>query len=76
VQVAWARAKVSHDVLYLDSVALGLHAFYGGVERLLEQIARFVDARIEPLVVSLPVVYDRLETELLTFATLLGGEAQ
>jgi hypothetical protein len=31
---AFERASFSSDDLYLDSVALNLHSFYGGVERL------------------------------------------
>lgn len=43
VPEAWARAKASGDDLYLDSVALNLHGFYAGVERILELIAQDVD---------------------------------
>jgi hypothetical protein len=41
---AWAQAKeVPGESVYLDSVALNLHAFYSGLERLFELIARHVD---------------------------------
>jgi len=41
---AWAHAQQTPDeYAYLDSVALNLHAFYSGVERLFELIARHVD---------------------------------
>ena len=42
---AWPKAqKVSEEQnVYLDSVALNLHSFYSGVERLFELIARHVD---------------------------------
>ena len=43
---AWTRALSSGDDLYLDAAALGLHAVYSGVERLLEQIVRRVDGEI------------------------------
>ena len=42
---AWARsddAVVDKDI-YLDSVALNLHSFYSGLERLFELIARHID---------------------------------
>lgn len=41
---AWKQAQERpHESAYLDSVALNLHGFYSGVERLLELIARHVD---------------------------------
>jgi hypothetical protein len=41
---AWAQAKRrSYEDAYLDSVALNLHGFYSGVERLFELIVRRVD---------------------------------
>ncbi|KXG77515.1 hypothetical protein AN618_10670 [Fervidicola ferrireducens] len=40
---AWNRAKESSDPLYLDSVALNLHDFYGGLERVFELIAENID---------------------------------
>lgn len=43
-QQAWDRAQSSGDDLYLDSVALNLHAFYDGVEGLFEAISSTVDA--------------------------------
>lgn len=41
---SWAQAKRNSDVdAYLDSVALNLHGFYSGIERLFELIVRRVD---------------------------------
>lgn len=41
---SWARAKSTpEEYAFLDSVALNLHAFYSGLERLFELIARHVD---------------------------------
>lgn len=41
---AWAQAKrMPDESAYLDSVALNLHGFYSGLERLFELIARHVD---------------------------------
>jgi hypothetical protein len=42
---AWKRAQISttdQDV-YLDAVALNLHSFYSGLERLFELVARHLD---------------------------------
>lgn len=44
VQAAWAQARrMPEESAYLDSVALNLHGFYSGLERLFELIARHVD---------------------------------
>ncbi|TYP55490.1 hypothetical protein [Thermosediminibacter litoriperuensis] len=42
-KIAWERAQQSSDSLYLDSVALNLHDFYSGLERIFELIAENVD---------------------------------
>ena len=39
----WRRARLSADDYYLDAVALNLHGFYGGLERIFERIATVVD---------------------------------
>jgi hypothetical protein len=40
-QRAWTQTQMtSEEQLYLDSVALNLHGFYSGLERLFELIAR------------------------------------
>ena len=43
--LSWSRVKESPEEqsLYLDAVALNLHGFYSGLERLFELIARHVD---------------------------------
>jgi hypothetical protein len=43
MEEGWARARCSSDDYYLDGVALNLHGFYGGLERLFERIAVLVD---------------------------------
>ncbi|MCL0032930.1 hypothetical protein M1N06_04170 [Peptococcaceae bacterium] len=43
VRAGWFKAKESGEDLYLDSVALNLHAFYAGLERIFELIAVNVD---------------------------------
>ena len=39
----WDRANRSGDMYYLDGVALNLHGFYSGLERLFELIAINID---------------------------------
>ncbi len=39
-QIAWSKAsRIPEEDMYLDAVALNLHGFYAGVERLFELIA-------------------------------------
>lgn len=40
---AWSLALSKDDSLYLDSVALNLHYFYNGLERIFERIAENID---------------------------------
>jgi hypothetical protein len=41
----WQHSKIDSDDMYVDSVALNLHGFYSGLERLFELIATVVDER-------------------------------
>lgn len=43
IETGWERVEHSHDDYYLDGVALNIHGFYSGLERLLELIAAYVD---------------------------------
>jgi hypothetical protein len=45
-QEGWRRAQQSSDELYVDSVALNLHGFYAGLERLFERIGATVDGYV------------------------------
>ena len=42
----WDRAKSQNDTFYLDSVALNLHSFYSGLEKIFEKIAATVDGSV------------------------------
>jgi len=42
----WNRAQQFSDDLYLDGVALNLHSFYSGLERLFEIIATAIDGTL------------------------------
>ena len=48
VSAAWDRGKkaVADQDYYLDAVALNLHGFYSGVERLFELTARYIDQAV------------------------------
>lgn len=39
----WSRAELTSDDYYLDGVALNLHGFYSGLERIFELISTSVD---------------------------------
>ncbi len=42
----WRRIQQFSDDLYLDGVALNLHSFYSGLERLFELIAIVIDQKV------------------------------
>jgi hypothetical protein len=44
IEHAWQHSLNSEDDFYLDSVALNLHGFYSGIERVFEIIATNIDA--------------------------------
>jgi len=43
VEEGWLRAQQSEDDYYLDGVAMNLHGFYGGLERVFERITGVLD---------------------------------
>jgi hypothetical protein len=43
INAAWSKASQMNDDLYLDSVALNLHGFYSGIEKIFETIAERID---------------------------------
>lgn len=45
-QEGWRRIQQFSDDLYLDGVALNLHSFYSGLERLFELIAIVIDHKL------------------------------
>jgi len=42
----WERAKTKNDEYYLDGVALNLHGFYSGLERIFERIGGAIDGSV------------------------------
>lgn len=43
IEEGWQRSKTSADDYYLDGVALNLHGFYSGLERIFELIVTVID---------------------------------
>jgi hypothetical protein len=46
INEGWARAQRTGDDFYLDSVALNLHGFYSGLERIFTLIAETIDGSL------------------------------
>ena len=46
VERAWKAAAANNDEFYYDSVALNIHSFYSGIERVLEKIAYAVEGSL------------------------------
>lgn len=47
VLVGWGKVcQIPQEDLYLDAVALNLHGFYSGIERLFELVAQWVDQEL------------------------------
>jgi len=42
----WEKAKTKNDEYYLDGVALNLHGFYSGLERIFERIGVAIDGSV------------------------------
>lgn len=46
IDLTWEKAERTDDDAYLDAVALNLHGFYSGLERIFENIARTIDSSL------------------------------
>lgn len=46
IEQGWERSKLKNDDYYLDGVALNLHGFYSGLERIFEKIASTIDGTV------------------------------
>ena len=68
---AWLRVETSPEdqYAYLDSVALNLHGFYSGLEKLFE----LVPEKMAGLMEFLPELWPGLSAELLAFADYLDA---
>lgn len=59
------KAEATGDADYLGTIALNLHGFYSGSERI------FIPARVQELARSLPEAYELLRRDLLAFCKFL-----
>lgn len=64
VQEGWRRMQRSSDDFYLDGVALNLHGFYAGVERLFKLIAATVDGTVPQGANWHQVLLNQMATEI------------
>ena len=64
VREGWLRTQQSDDDLYLDGVALNLHGFYNGLERLFERIATTIDGSLPQGENWHQVLLKQMETEI------------
>ena len=46
VESAWKAAAANNDEFYFDSVALNIHSFYSGLERIFEKISSAIDGSL------------------------------
>ena len=46
IREGWERSKLKSDDYYLDGVALNLHGFYSGLERIFEKTASLIDGNV------------------------------
>lgn len=63
IQEGWHRTQQSGDNLYLDGVALNLHGFYTGLERLFERIATTIDGTLPQGANWHQVLLEQMEAE-------------
>jgi len=64
VREGWRRTQQSDDDLYLDGVALNLHGFYNGLERLFKRIATTIDGNLPQGENWHQVLLKQMETEV------------
>ncbi|MBM3237855.1 hypothetical protein FJZ31_16320 [Candidatus Poribacteria bacterium] len=64
IQQGWYRTQQSGDDLYLDGVALNLHGFYSGLERIFERIATTIDESLPQGANWHQVLLKQMETEI------------
>jgi hypothetical protein len=72
---AWRQAQQTGDDLYLDSVALNLHSFYAGLERLFERIGSTVDGELPRGENWHQVLLDQMASEVRTVRPAVISES-
>ena len=55
VESAWKAAAANNDEFYYDSVALNIHSFYSGIERVFEKIASAVAKKSILFILTMPL---------------------
>jgi hypothetical protein len=63
---AWDKAAKQDDDFYLDSVALNLHAFYSGLERIFEKLASTIDRTVPSAANWHQELLNQMQTEIPT----------
>ena len=61
VERAWKAAGANNDDLYYDSVALNIHSFYSGLEKIFEKVASAVDGSVRDKRYFIPLLTYRDE---------------
>lgn len=61
---AWDKAVKQDDDFYLDSVALNLHAFYSGLERIFEKLASTIDGVVPSTANGHQELLTQMQTEI------------
>lgn len=61
---AWDKATKQDDDFFLDSVALNLHAFYSGLERIFEKLASTIDGTVPSAVNWHQELLTQMQTEI------------
>ncbi len=64
---AWDKAVKQDDDFYLDSVALNLHAFYSGLERIFEKLASTIDGTVPTAANWHQELLTQMQTEIPSF---------
>ena len=69
---AWDKATRHNDDFYLDSVALKLHAFYSGLERIFEKLASTIDGSVPTAANWHQELLTQMQTEILRITWNVG----
>ena len=73
-QAAWQKYIEIQDDFLLDSVALNLHGFYNGVEKLLERIAKGLDNQLPGGRDWHPALLDQMATDVVDIRPVVISE--
>jgi hypothetical protein len=77
VERAWKAAGANNDDLYYDSVALNIHSFYSGLEKIFEKNVYtyyLSPDKMRPLAKSIRPVFKQVEKELRAFGRFIQSK--